>query len=174
MLRYFLKKFLYPIVFRFHRLIQEAKVEQFIKQLGFCGKEVVFKSEVMLVRPNRIFIDDYTQLGERSYLRGGGEIHIGKYCLIANNVIIVTGNHNINGKLYYNNVTYADVIIGDNVWIASNALILPGVKIGNNAVVAAGAVVTSDISANTIVGGIPAEVIRKIDIHPSLDLEAIQ
>lgn len=52
--------------------------------------------------------------------------------------------------------------IRKNVWIGSNATILQGVKIGDNAIVAAGAVVTKDVPANTIVGGVPAKIIKSI------------
>ena len=54
-------------------------------------------------------------------------------------------------------------MLGRNVWVGSNATILSGVTIGDNAVVAAGAVVTKDVPADTIVGGVPARPIRRID-----------
>ena len=94
----------------------------------------------------------------------GGEITIGDYCQIANNVIIVSTNHNIDGGLYYNNVISYNVTIGNNVWIASGAIILPGVNIGDNSVVAAGAVVTRDVPDNVVVAGVPAKIIKKIRI----------
>lgn len=58
---------------------------------------------------------------------------------------------------------YAPITIGNNVWIGSNAVILSGVTIGDWAVVAAGAVVSKDVEPYTVVGGIPARVIRKVD-----------
>lgn len=59
--------------------------------------------------------------------------------------------------------TYAAPIkLGKNVWVGSNATILQGVTIGDNAVVAAGAVVNNDVPANTVVGGVPAKVIKQI------------
>ena len=64
------------------------------------------------------------------------------------------------------NVTILDispVTMGDNVWIGGNCTILPGVTIGNNVVVAAGAVVTKDVPDNCIVGGVPAKKIRDIE-----------
>ena len=56
----------------------------------------------------------------------------------------------------------APIVLGNNVWIGSNATILQGVTIGDNAVVAAGAVVTKDVAANTVVGGVPAKIMRYI------------
>ena len=57
----------------------------------------------------------------------------------------------------------APIVLGRNVWVGSNATILPGVTIGDNAVVGAGAVVTKDVEANTIVGGVPAKLIKRIE-----------
>lgn len=54
-------------------------------------------------------------------------------------------------------------MIGNNVWIGAGVSIMPGVNVGDNAVIAGGAVVTKDVSANTVVGGNPAKVIRKIE-----------
>ena len=56
-----------------------------------------------------------------------------------------------------------DIVIEDNVFIGTNVVVLPGVRIFKNSVVAAGAVVTHDVEVNTIVGGIPAKIIRKLD-----------
>lgn len=57
----------------------------------------------------------------------------------------------------------APIVLGRNVWVGSNATILQGVTIGDNAVVAAGAVVTKDVAANTVVGGVPARFIKNIN-----------
>jgi len=92
--------------------------------------------------------------------RGG--IHIGSSSLLGMNVTIATLNHGFSKET--RNITYsAPVNIGENVWIGSSATILPGVTIGDNSIVAAGAVVTKDVPENTVVAGVPAQIIKKIE-----------
>ena len=90
-----------------------------------------------------------------------GGIEIGDGALIGHNVVLATINHDLNPKENRKN-HYAAIKIGAHVWIGSNATILPGVTIGDYAVVAAGAVVTQDVPAMTVVGGVPARVLKTI------------
>ena len=90
-----------------------------------------------------------------------GGIEIGDGALIGHNVVLATINHDLNPKENRKN-HYAPIKIGSHVWIGSNATILPGVTIGDYAVVAAGAVVTRDVPAMTVVGGVPARVLKTI------------
>lgn len=136
--------------------------EYYKRRLAFCGDDVLFYPGVSIIAPEKVSIASHTHLGERCHLRGGGRLVIGQWCQIANHVIIVTGNHPIDGSRYYGNVAFKDITIGDNVWIASGAIILPGVTIGDNSVVAAGAVVTRPVPANVVVGGAPARVIGQV------------
>ena len=92
-----------------------------------------------------------------------GGIEIGDGALIGHNVVLATINHDLNPKKNRKN-HYAPIKIGAHVWIGSNATILPGVTIGDHAVVAAGAVVTQDVPALTVVGGVPAKVIKKVTL----------
>ena len=88
-----------------------------------------------------------------------GGIFIGDGALIGHNVVLATLNHAKSPK-DRGSMIPAPIHIGNNVWIGSNATILPGVTIGDGAIVAAGAVVSRDVPENTIVGGVPATVIR--------------
>lgn len=90
-----------------------------------------------------------------------GGIYIGNNVLIGHNVVMATLNHEENPKKR-GNLCPAPIKIADNVWIGSNVTVLPGVTIGKNAIVAAGAVVTKDVAENTVVGGVPAKYIRDI------------
>ena len=107
-------------------------------------------------------------IGENVFINAGcsfqdqGGITIGDECLIGHHTVIATLNHEEQPERR-GDLHPAPVIIGNQVWIGANATILPGVTIGDGAIVAAGAVVTKDVPANTVVGGVPARVIKQID-----------
>jgi acetyltransferase-like isoleucine patch superfamily enzyme len=100
-------------------------------------------------------------------------VRIGKFCSIADGVKFVFGGHRVDTvstfpfrAVCFNEAPHADaaskgeIVVGQDVWIGVNALILSGVKIGNGAVVAAGAVVTKDVAPYAIVGGVPAKPVK--------------
>ena len=90
-----------------------------------------------------------------------GGIEIGDGALIGHNVVLATINHDLDPAMNRKN-HYAPIRIGAHAWIGSNATVLSGVSIGEWSVVAAGAVVTKDVPPMTVVGGIPARIIKKI------------
>ena len=92
-----------------------------------------------------------------------GGIKIGDNCLIGHNVVLATLNHDLQPQRRWICIPKS-IVLGKNVWIGSNSTILAGVKIGDNAVIAAGSVVNKDVEANSIVGGVPAKLIKKIAI----------
>ena len=90
-------------------------------------------------------------------------VHIGDYCMIGPNTLITTVGHPFSPKDRREKKAYSKpVAIGDDVWIGGNCTILPGVTIGNNVVVAAGAVVTKDVPDNCVVAGVPARIIKRL------------
>ena len=95
----------------------------------------------------------------------GGKILFGNNILIGPNVVIRTANHNFhqNDKpINQQGHNYANIKIADNVWIGANCVILNDVKIGEGTIIAAGAVVNKDVEPFTIVGGVPAKMIKSI------------
>ncbi|WP_238403274.1 maltose acetyltransferase domain-containing protein [Paenibacillus mesophilus] len=100
------------------------------------------------------------------------EIRIGDNCFLAPGVHIYTATHPIEALDRISGAEFGKpVTIGHNVWIGGRAVINPGVKIGNNAVIASGAVVTKDVPGNVIVGGNPAKIIKHIDNSLSKELQ---
>lgn len=93
------------------------------------------------------------------------EVRIGINCFMAPGVHIYTATHPVHPKERCAGTEYGKpVTIGDNVWLGGRSVILPGVTIGDNAVIAAGAVVVKDVPANAVVGGNPARVLREIEL----------
>ena len=90
-----------------------------------------------------------------------GGIVLGEGTLVGHQVSIATINHDLDPD-DRGSMTFRPVMIGKNVWIGDHASILPGVTIGDGAVIAAGAVVTKDVPPRTVVGGVPARAIRTI------------
>ena len=93
-----------------------------------------------------------------------GGIEIGEGSLIGHNTTIATLNHDFN-PAKRQNLTPSPVKIGKNVWIGSDCTILPGVEIGDGAIIGAGSVVTKPIPKNTIAVGNPARVIKEIEVN---------
>lgn len=110
------------------------------------------------------------EIGKNVFINSGckfqdqGGITIKDGALIGHNVVLATINHSLD-QSKRGDMTPSPIVIEENVWIGSNATVLPGVTIGKGSVVAAGAVVTKDVQENVIVGGVPAKVIKKIEIN---------
>jgi len=110
-----------------------------------------------------VVIGDYTRIGLHNTIIG--PVTIGSHVNLAQGITVTALNHNFeNGGLRIDEqgVSTKPVVIGDDVWIGANAVILPGVTLGSHVVVAAGAVVTKDVPDHTLVGGVPAKVIKNI------------
>lgn len=107
-------------------------------------------------------------LGEDVFINSGckfqdqGGIYIGDRALIGHSVVFATLNHPIDPN-HRSSLEPAPVRLEEDVWIGSGAIVLPGVTIGKGSVVAAGAVVSKDVPPFTVVGGIPAKVIKAIE-----------
>lgn len=107
------------------------------------------------------------KLGRNVFINSGccfqdqGGIELGDGCMIGHQVVIATLNHDLMPERRASMIP-AKVTLGRNVWVGAHATILPGVTIGDNSVVAAGAVVTKDVPANCVAAGVPARVVKRL------------
>lgn len=112
-----------------------------------CGKNIHFGK--------RVFVNSGCKFQDQ------GGIFIGDDVLVGHNCMIATLNHTEDPERRAD-MTPKPVRIGNKVWIGANATILPGITIGDGAIIAAGAVVTKDVAARTVVGGVPAKPLKTI------------
>jgi maltose O-acetyltransferase len=127
-----------------------------------CGTDILVKSRAYFGSGTRLAIGDRSQIGERSRIDHG--VTIGRDVLMGPEVVIFTGGHayadpatpiNRQGAL-----ERRSVVIGDDVWIGTRVVIMPGVSIGRGAVVGACSVVTRPVPSNAVVAGNPARIVK--------------
>jgi acetyltransferase-like isoleucine patch superfamily enzyme len=110
-----------------------------------------------------VIIGDHTRIGLHNTVIG--PVTIGNHVNLAQGITVTALNHNFTEKglrIDEQGVSTTPVTIGDDIWIGANAVILPGVTIGNHSVIAAGAVVTKDVPPHTLVAGVPAKKIKEL------------
>jgi len=134
------------------------------------AENIALGAEVYLVdRVSLRAVNARLSIGSRFAVNGGscivadhGEIIIGSGVMIGPNVVIRASNHctsRTNIPIWDQGQTGGKIVIGDDVWIGANVVVVSGVRIGSHVIVAAGAVVTRDVSDHAVVGGVPARVI---------------
>ena len=158
---------------RFGKYVQ---LEDFVKVSALCKDELVFGNNVKIGAYSQVIastsfnnIGEYIRignnvgLGEFAYLGGGGGLEIGDDCIIGQYLRCHPENHNyqdVDTPIRLQGVHRQGIKIGKNCWIGSKVTILDGVTIGDNCVIAAGAVVTKSMPANSVIGGVPAKVLK--------------
>ena len=167
-----------PLHQKMHEMSQEAlKIVAELNSGYHTPEEIRALMERLTGRPVdesfAMFPPFYTEcgknifLGKRVFINFGchfqdqGGVYIGDGALIGSYVVMATINHGLDPAHRSDNHP-SPIRIGKNVWVGSHATILPGVTVGDNAVVAAGAVVTKDVPPNTVVAGVPARMLKTI------------
>lgn len=126
------------------------------RNFGRKGKDLWVKGFGTFTSPQKIEVGDYCRIGNNAYFHAYGGLIIGDNVQISRNVTIYTANHNFHSRevLPYDNTEIAGkVVIEDNVWIGMNASILPNVRLGKNAIVGMGAIVSKSVPDDAIVVG---------------------
>lgn len=148
-----------------HTMPGTEEYNRLVREL-FCGN-IGTHSRVMpgltVVRGNSVCIGDNVVVMNNCLMMAAGHITIEDNVLVAANVRLISNNHDFYERQI---LTCKPVTLKRNCWIGAGATILPGVTVGENAVVGAAAVVTKDVAANTVVAGNPARVIKVIPPKP--------
>ncbi len=151
---------------RLYNLTAAAPERQTILQqlLGHIGQNSIIEPPFYCTYGRNTYIGDHVYLMVLCTILDCNEVHIGHHVMIGPGVQIYTAAHHLQAETRIQGWEVAKlIVIEDNVWLGGSAILLPGVTIGRNAVVGAGAVVTRSVPANTVVAGNPARVIRKIE-----------
>lgn len=161
-----LKRRAAQLCFQFNQLAPTAVAQQneIIQQLlGSVGENISLQADFHCDNGQNIHVGCDFLTNYNVTILDILPVTIGDYCMIGPNTLITTVGHPLDRSERRERMAKAKAIkIGDDVWIGGNCTILPGVKIGNNVVVAAGAVVTKNIPSNSVVAGVPAKVVKKI------------
>jgi maltose O-acetyltransferase len=132
--------------------------------LGQIGENSIIEPPFYCSYGQNIHIGDYVFLNVLCTILDCNEVHIGHHVMIGPAVQIYTAAHLLQAEPRIQGLEVGKpIVIEDNVWLGGGAILLPGVRIGRNAVVGAGAVVARNVPANTVVVGNPARVIREIE-----------
>ena len=133
------------------------------QHLSNSSAEISWRSSVARLsridRPWNVSIGDCATICNGAWLYALNKIMIGRWAIVGEDVKLLTGTHDVDSPSFH--LVTAPICIGDMAWIATGAIVLPGVTIGEGAVVGAGAVVTKSVAPWTVVAGNPAKVIRQ-------------
>ncbi|MCJ0971248.1 acyltransferase [Mammaliicoccus sciuri] len=154
-----------------HSRNSESKIAIFIrflyvkKNAKSCGDNIYIGQNVVIKGLQELDLKNNISIHAFSYIDATGGLVINDNTSIASHVCIYTFEHtwsNIKLPIKYNNIRYKKVYIENDVWIGTNSVILGGVTIEHRSIIAAGAVVNSKVRTGTIVGGVPAKLIKQI------------
>jgi maltose O-acetyltransferase len=151
---------------RLYNQTETAPERQSILQqlLGHIGQDSIIEPPFYCTYGQNIHLGDRVYLNVLCTILDCNEVRIGNHVMVGPAVQIYTAAHMLQAEPRNQGWEVAkSIVIEDNVWLGGGAILLPGVRVGRNAVVGAGAVVTRNVPANTVVVGNPARVIREID-----------
>lgn len=144
------------LIGRLDRWLGEQRRAALMSQFAACGEGVSIQLPVVINNADHLRLGARVSINAFVHIWALGGVTIGDDTLIASHVAITSLTHDKHAELYSSSNQSRPVVIGRNVWIGAHAVILPGVSIGDGAIIGAGAVVTRDVAARTVVVGIPA------------------
>lgn len=132
---------------------------------GRCGDDVYLGEGLWVEYPSRLSIGDHVGINRDVFINAGGIVEIEEWVLIGPRVIIYSQNHDAElgpDPRALRSDAPERVLVRRGAWVASAAIVLPGVEVGEMSVVAAGAVVSRDVPAHCVVAGVPARIVKQL------------
>lgn len=162
---------IYNRVFEVH--IRAAWGKACLTQVKNASKTSRINGRVCILSPDGLTIGSDVRIGRGCHFHCAGGVLIGDNTQISRNVIIYSSNHNYNGAAvpYDDSEVLQPVIIGRHVWIGMNACILPGVTIGDGAIIGLGAVISRNVDAGSIVVGACQRIVGSRDLQRFAELD---
>ena len=148
---------------KLNRLKSHIRGYYYSKIFKSCGRKRPFINRcVIFSSPRGIECGSHVIINPKCYFAAMGGIVLGDHVTISAGAKILSSSLRVENGLITKRHDHKQVKLGDHVWIGAGAMVCPGVTIGENSIIAAGAVVTKDIPANSVAAGVPAKVIRTL------------
>ena len=174
------KKLIYFFLIIYKRLFEDKIIEAsgryHLSLIKKKGENCRFLGKVTVYYDDGLTLGNYIRIGSNSFIFAMGGVEIGDNTQISRNVTIYSANHNISGSHipYDDSYVCKPVTIGHSVWIGMNAQILPGVTIGDGAIIGMGTIVSKDVKAGEIVVSSPQRVVKFRNMAEFLKKKEIQ
>lgn len=164
---------IYKISTRIQKLKSHVLGYYYSKIFKSCGKKrPQINRQVVFSQPRNIECGSGVTINPQCYFAGKGGIILGDDVTISAGAKILSSSLNVVDGIIQKRHIHKPVKIGNGTWIGAGAIICPGVTIGENSIIAAGAVVTKDMPSGSLIGGIPAKVIRPLKADKSVEQTA--
>ena len=149
------------VIDKFAQAYWKQRMEHLKSQFANCGQRVTIEHDVVINSAGGLSVGDDVKINSMTHIFASGGVTIGDRSQISALCSITSVTHE-EAPERRNQLRFAPVLIGEDVWLGTGVIVLPGVQIGNGSIVGAGAVVTKDIPSLTVVAGIPARVMRAL------------
>lgn len=167
--------FTYSLPWRIERVINGRQVRSSIvrKSIGSCGSNLAVNGRFRGFGKH-VHLGNHVNFNDNVFINGSGRVDIGSYFHTGVNLTIISSNHNYENAEsipYDKKRIEKPVVIKDFVWCGNNVTIIPGITVGEGAIIAAGSVVVKDVPDHAVVGGNPAKIIKYRDAEEFIRLK---
>lgn len=146
--------------------LAEIEIGQDVSVAAFA-EILIYRQSPFSSIPGKLVLGDRSVIATGANIRAaGGTIRVGANSVISQHTVAVAANHAIKAQTPYLRAPWDEgrtgVDVGENVWVGANCVLLPGTRIGNNTVIAAGSVVRGEVPSDEVWGGVPARFLKKV------------